>query len=87
MALLLHPDKNPEESAALAFKRVNDAWGVVGAALSRAEYDATLDEGGDVETGEVEQEEAAAAPAAAPAVPPKVAGRRRAARARPGRAR
>ena len=84
MALLLHPDKNPEESAALAFKRVNDAWGVVGAALSRAEYDATLDDGGEVETGEGEKEEAAAAPA--PAGPPKVAGRRRAARARPGRA-
>ena len=67
MALLLHPDKNPEESAALAFKRVNDAWGVVGAALSRAEYDATLDEGGDVETGEVADWQAQADETLAPA--------------------
>ena len=37
LALLLHPDKNPEEKAAVAFKRMNDAWDVLCDPLHRAE--------------------------------------------------
>lgn len=37
MALMLHPDKNPDESAAAAFKRVSDAWDALGTPLNRAE--------------------------------------------------
>ena len=51
MSLLLHPDKNPRESAARAFKRVADAYAVLSDAYGRAEYDADLDGGG---TGEGE---------------------------------
>lgn len=53
MALLLHPDKNPHESAAAAFKKVQDAYAVVSVPLERAEYDANIDGGGDG-TGEEE---------------------------------
>ena len=53
MALLLHPDKNPEEVAAVAFKRVTDAWESLGLALPRAEYDAQLD-GGTASTEDAE---------------------------------
>ena len=45
MALMLHPDKNPEETAAAAFKKVSDAFTVLGDAYERAEYDANLDNG------------------------------------------
>ena len=45
MALMLHPDKNPDESAAVAFKKVSDAWEALSTALNRAEYDAGLDGG------------------------------------------
>ena len=48
MALLLHPDKNPEERAAVAFKRVTEAWDVLSHPAGRAEYDATLDGGGSL---------------------------------------
>jgi len=43
MALMLHPDKNPDEQAAVAFKRVTDAWDALSTPLARAEYDAGLD--------------------------------------------
>ena len=43
MALLLHPDKNPRSEAAVAFKRVSDAFAVLSAPESRAEYDAASD--------------------------------------------
>ena len=45
MALLLHPDKNPGADAADAFKKVSDAFTVLGDAYERAEYDAALDNG------------------------------------------
>lgn len=45
MALLLHPDKNPAESAAAGFKKVSDAFTVLSDAYERGEYDATLDGG------------------------------------------
>ena len=45
LSLQLHPDKNPSESAAAAFKRVSDAFTVVGDTYERAEYDANLDNG------------------------------------------
>ena len=45
MALMLHPDKNPHETAAAAFKKVSDAFAVLGSAYERAEYDAGLDDG------------------------------------------
>ena len=60
MALMLHPDKNPDESAAVAFKKVSDAWEALSTPLNRAEYDAGLDGGlgeGDEETKAEEQKE------------------------------
>ena len=47
MALLLHPDKNPHASAAAAFKKVGDAFAVLSDPCERAEYDASIDNGGD----------------------------------------
>ena len=46
MALMLHPDKNPSERAPVGFKRVQDAYDVLSDVLSRAEYDAEVDNGG-----------------------------------------
>jgi len=61
MALLLHPDKNPEESAAVAFKKVSDAWDALSTPLNRAEYDAGLDgslgEGDEEAKAEAEKED------------------------------
>ena len=45
MALLLHPDKNPRESAAGAFKKISDAFVTLSNPCERAEYDAGLDSG------------------------------------------
>ena len=54
MALMLHPDKNPDEQAAVAFKKVSDAFTVLSDSRERAEYDASIDGGvlGDEEQTE-----------------------------------
>ncbi|KAL3928754.1 MAG: hypothetical protein SGPRY_002256 [Prymnesium sp.] len=61
MALMLHPDKNPEASAASAFKKVSDAWDSLSTPLNRAEYDASLEnalgEGDSDSKAEAEKEE------------------------------
>jgi len=61
MALMLHPDKNPDATAASAFKKVSDAWDALSSPLNRAEYDAGLDnalgEGDSELTSEAEREE------------------------------
>lgn len=61
MALMLHPDKNPEQAAADAFKKVSDAWDALSTSLHRAEYDAGLDgalgDGDDESHAEAEKEE------------------------------
>ncbi len=46
-ALRWHPDKNPEPSAADAFRRVAAAWEVLGSEPERAAYDARLRAGMD----------------------------------------
>ena len=67
MALLLHPDKNHDESAPSAFKRVTEAWDALGDVYRRADYDAELDgafempadEGGADEANEANERSAA----------------------------
>lgn len=44
LALLNHPDKTSREGAAEVFRQVNEAWSVLGDAVSRAEYDRVISE-------------------------------------------
>lgn len=89
MALMLHPDKNPDPEAAAAFKRVQDAWDSLSTPLARAEYDASVDNGlGLSEEGEGESEKEAVrefaqteGSAGVPSGPPGLKKRR----ARPGK--
>jgi len=77
MALLLHPDKNPDDRAAVAFKQVTDAWEVLSDLMQRAEYDAAAD-GGDEEeeAAEGDRERSDRGVSAAPAGPPGLKKRR-----------
>lgn len=70
LALLLHPDKNPHESAAAAFKKVSDAFTVLGDPCERAEYDAATDNGAAIEEGAVDEDGTVRPPDDMPQGPP-----------------
>jgi len=76
MALMLHPDKNPSEGAAAAFKRVSDAFTVLGEAETRAEYDADTDNGQAAGLEGEQTEEKVRPPESMPEGPPGLKNRK-----------